>query len=125
MVRLQFLCQDSSARGSQGTFCTAQSKHPSVSLLLIIGCICMDVKTSYFCRATARDRKKHLLLLTRTNQKYLLDIINMIWLPLLSCVVFLLHFCRSFFFSRIKYLRTPSRFGSYTYPRQSYLLFSE
>lgn len=72
-----------------------------------------------------RLEKNHLLLLTCTKKKYFLDIINTIWLPLLSCVVWLVHFCGSFFFSRIKYLRTPGRFESYTYPRYTYLLFSE
>lgn len=83
----------------------------------------MDVKPGYFHVPQLERLEKTFTSADNTQKKYLLDIIIMIWLPLTSCMVFL--FCVSFFCSRIKYLKTLSRFGSYTYPRPTYLLLSE
>lgn len=113
------ICQHRSQDASH----KAQNRCPSVTPLLITGYVCMDLKPGFFHVPQLERWKKHLPLLTYTQKKYLLGIIVMIWLPLSSCMVFL--FCVSFFLSIIKYLKTLSRFGIYTYPRPTYSLFSE
>lgn len=100
--------------GSQDASCPAQHRCPSVTPLLITRCVCMDLKPGSF-HVPQLERLEKTFTSADTHTKEIPGIIIVIWLPLSSCMVLL--FCVSFFFSRIKYLETLSRFGSYTYPR--------